>query len=105
MGLPIQACHACGHPAFPPRLSCSRCGSNEWRTEIATEGIVEAVTVVRRGPAVTDSSSPVRLGVVQADLGVRLIVRLDDGAAAGQRVVLSATGNALHGRLAQAGPR
>jgi uncharacterized OB-fold protein len=96
--LQIQVCIACGRAAFPARLACPGCHASEWRLEAAAAGTIEHVTTVRRSAVIADDELPVRLALVRTDLGARVIARLDKHASAGQRVELTADGNAVTAR-------
>jgi uncharacterized OB-fold protein len=95
MPLEIQVCDGCGHAVFPSRLACSRCGSTSWRSELAEQGAVEHVTVVRRSPVIDAADLPVRLGLVRTDVGPVVIARIDERTEAGHRVRMSSSGNAV----------
>jgi uncharacterized OB-fold protein len=64
-------------------------------------GAVEHVTVVRRSPVIDADGAPVRLALVRTDVGPVIIVRVDQYAEPGDRVRLSARGNALIARSEQ----
>jgi uncharacterized OB-fold protein len=100
--LRMQVCVDCGRATFPPRLACAHCHGREWQLEFALIGTIEHVTVVRRSAILPDDELPVWLALVQADLGPHVIARLDEQASPGQRVELSADGNAVRARATDA---
>jgi uncharacterized OB-fold protein len=100
----MQVCDACGRAAFPPRLACPSCHGREWHREAALAGTIEHVTAVRRSAALADDELPVWLALVRADLGPRVIARLDEETPAGQRVELAADGNAVSARAMDVAP-
>jgi len=77
--LTVAECCGCGYLAYPPRILCPNCGGGEWRSRPAGRGVVTEVTESREG---------VRLAAVRSDGGVRIVARLLDEAAAGDRVEL-----------------
>ena len=82
----VGVCNGCGRGAFPRRLLCPGCGGAEWR-EGESDGVVEEVTALRRGPGRTYEPAP-RIGSVRLDLGPVVVARLDDAAKPGDRVRL-----------------
>jgi uncharacterized OB-fold protein len=69
-----------GHAVFPPRLLCPVCGERAWADRVVGGATVEETTRV--------ASPDVRLAAVRTDFGPRIIARLADGAATGDRVEL-----------------
>ena len=91
--MPVAVWMACGHPAFPDRLLCPRCGGGDWRRKRVETGTVEEVTLVRRTPGhVYDT--PVRLGSVRLADGPVVIARLDEGLERGSRARVDLEGGA-----------
>jgi uncharacterized OB-fold protein len=75
-GAPLARCRACGHVVFPYRPLCPRCGARDWRKEIATVGVVEAVT--RRTPRLKRRQTPLGNWVEQAEVYIAS-VRTEQG--------------------------
>jgi uncharacterized OB-fold protein len=75
----IRRCRRCGRHAFPPPLWCPDCAGDAWDEVEAGPGTVESVTVTREG---------VRVGTVRLEAGPPVVVRLDDGAEVGARLIL-----------------
>lgn len=88
----VWVCTGCGRGAFPRRLLCPDCGGGEW-TEAESEGVVEEVTVLRRGPGRTYEPAP-SIGSVRLDLGPLVVARLEAGTAPGDRIRLRLDGGA-----------
>ena len=101
MTIELPVCEVCDRAAFPPRIACPHCGSRAWRTTIEEHGAVEHVTVVRRSPVIDADGALVRLALVRTDVGPVVIVRVDQYTEPGDRVQLSANGNALIARSEQ----
>lgn len=104
-GFRVPACAACGHPAWPPRLACARCGAAEWTEVDAATGTVLEVT-----DAPGASGETIRLGTVQlalpaagrppateGDDGIPVIARCE-GCEVGDRVELELIEGALTAR-------
>jgi uncharacterized OB-fold protein len=97
--LEVSVCARCAHAVFPPRLACSRCHATEWEQRVAGAGHVELVTVVRRSPVLAASGGdPIHLALVRTDLGPTVIARLQEPAAPGAAVALSAREGAVLAR-------
>jgi uncharacterized protein len=84
----VFACSACGHVDFPRRLLCPRCGTGMFRAVDASEGHVEETTVVRHRAGGGEAGEGQRLATVRTTAGPRVIARLDEDAARGDRVEL-----------------
>jgi len=110
----VALCGRCGHPAYPPRILCPRCGAAEWTRRLADTGVVEEVTV--RRPVMKHRQLPwgnwldqeqTRLGTVRTDLGPLVVCRVPEGVGPGDRVALRAqasTAIATTGRDVEAAP-
>jgi uncharacterized protein len=85
--LPIFRCARCGHEVFPARVLCPRCGSADWDSRTAAEGVVEQMTVVRRAPG-EPSLEPVPIGSVRVGKDIVVVARLLPGVEAGAPVQL-----------------
>lgn len=108
----VRACEACGHAVYPPRILCPRCGGAAWKRRLAESGVVEEVTV--RRPVLKRRQLPwgnwldqeaTRLASIKTDAGPRIVARVPEGVAAGDRVVLSlqaSTAIALPGQVVEA---
>lgn len=75
----IQRCGGCRQHVFFPRELCPHCGamSLQW-VEPAGTGTVYAVTTVRRKP---DAGGDYNVSLVDLDEGVRMMSRVEGGAA------------------------
>jgi uncharacterized OB-fold protein len=80
----LRRCVVCGWHGFPLRIWCARCGHFELVDAPADEGVVEAVTTLRRGRGRTEAE-PVPLATVRLDEGPRVVARLQSGSV-GSRV-------------------
>ena len=87
MTIEVQRCEGCGRNAFPPHLLCAACGGDRWSALPVSDGVLERVTVVRRslGGAPAD---PPTVGRVRIEGAIRVIARVEGGAAPGDRVQL-----------------
>lgn len=110
----VAECRVCSYLAYPPRILCPTCGSNEWKKRLAGSGIVTEVTT--RRPVFKRRQLPygnwldqeaTRLAAVQSDVGVRIIARVPEGVEVGDRVALTQQGStaiALPGHQVEAVP-
>jgi hypothetical protein len=78
VSISIPVCTTCGCAVFPPVLLCPRCGGSGWSPEPVQAGLLEGRTE-RDGTAI---------GAVRTSLGPVVVVRIEDGAAAGATVAL-----------------
>lgn len=86
-GIGVSRCTQCGHEAFPQRLWCPLCHSDELvihRIDRGTLGEMTSVSRVIGGQL----ERPVAIGSVHADGGAILIARIADDLAPGDRVSL-----------------
>jgi uncharacterized OB-fold protein len=83
----IQRCGACDKHVYFPRDLCPHCGSGDLKwVEPSGEGIVYAVTTVRRKP---DAGGDINVSLIDLIEGVRLMSRVDgppEAVKIGQRV-------------------
>ena len=95
MTIAIQSCAACGARQYPSRDICWNCLSDALPfLEDSGTGRVLAETVIHRSlEAAFQPQLPVRVATVLLDSGPRLLCFLEGGAAAGDRVMLSAGRN------------
>jgi len=74
-GVAIPTCADCGRGLFPARLRCPSCGSERFESVSTVQAKLEETTTLLHVAGRADST-PVRLGVVVTDAGVRLVARL-----------------------------
>lgn len=84
--LVVQRCVACGHHQLYPRPFCLDCDARalEW-TEVSGAGTVYSCVTVHL-PVRDDVPPPYAVGLVELDEGPRLLARVPDDAAIGDRV-------------------
>jgi hypothetical protein len=92
VSISIPVCTTCGCAVFPPVLLCPRCGGRGWALEPVESGLLEGRTE-RDGTAI---------GAVRTSLGPVVVVRIEDGAAAGATVALDTADRVPVARLAGA---
>ena len=73
----LPRCGRCQRLSFPPRRICPACHRREFSwIAVSGRGRLYAVTKVHNSPAIYGILSPVRVGVVDLEEGVRLVTRL-----------------------------
>jgi uncharacterized OB-fold protein len=93
-GVAIPTCADCGRGLFPARLRCPGCGSERFDNLLVFEARLEETTTLLH-VAGRAGSTPVRLGVVVTEAGVRLVARLARAAEPGALVTLSDDAGAI----------
>ena len=69
----------CGYVAFPPRLVCPQCKSEQWTKEILPrEGKILTYTVIRVAPPQFVDETPYAVGIIELDNGVKLTTQIAD---------------------------
>lgn len=94
-GALMSKCRECAWQGLPRRSWCPRCGSSDVGDVRVASGILAETTVVNRSPggrAMTEPGEEVRLGVVRAQGGGTLVVRVSRGAVESEAVVLADDG-------------
>ncbi len=89
----LQRCMACEAVQYPPRELCGSCLADalEWRVSDSEPGEVLATTCLHHSQdARFRARLPLRVGLVRFDAGPTAVCFLDEGCAAGTRVVVSA---------------
>lgn len=74
----LQACDACGHRQFYPRMLCTRCRSTSlsWKPARGT-GVVHSFTIIRRAPSPAFKPDlPYVLALVELEEGVRMMTNV-----------------------------
>ncbi len=74
-------CGSCGRVYVPPRRNCGRCfvDMDEW-VEVATEGVIEAYTIVHYGYRVQPAKPPFAYALIKldgADVGFLHLIKRD----------------------------
>jgi len=77
--LEAARCSACGTTAYPPRLVCAACGKRGFETvTLCPSGRIVSYTVLHvAGPQFADET-PLPVGIIELDDGVRLTAQLVD---------------------------
>ncbi len=72
-------CAECGRIHYPPRKACPYCGSRRLEeTPLPRTGVLESFSVVYSVPGDTRLHSPILVGLVRLDNGVRVVAELTD---------------------------
>lgn len=79
--LQTSHCTHCGRISFPPRPDCPDCLSHGWQwQQLEPHGKLYARTRIHVVPEAFIDSAPLDVGIVDLDMGVRLVCWLVDGA-------------------------
>jgi uncharacterized OB-fold protein len=79
--LQTTRCTGCGRISFPPRPDCPDCLTHAWEwQQMAPEGTLYARTRIHVVPEAYIDSAPLNVGIVDLDMGVRLVCWLVEGA-------------------------
>ncbi len=72
-------CKDCGRIHYPPRKSCPYCGStNLEEIALPRKGVLESYSVVYSVPGDNRFNSPVLIGLIRLQNGVRIVSELTD---------------------------
>ena len=72
-------CESCGKVFFPPRLVCSGCRGQKFKTTtLAQEGAVETYTVIHVAPSGFGDQAPYAVGIIKLDDGVKVTAQIVD---------------------------
>ena len=95
MSVSVQTCSACGRMHYPDALLCFDCaGSAFHQTEVATATVLAVTDVVHIVGA--NHEGPIRLALLDAGRGARVLARLGGDALPGSTVAVSVDGKQLN---------
>ncbi len=72
-------CKECGRIHYPPRNTCPYCGSTKLeKVPLPRRGVLESYTVVYSVPGDNRLYSPILVGLIKLENGVRIVSELTD---------------------------
>ena len=73
----IAQCQQCARLSFPPRHICPRCHCRDFNWKPASgRGVLYAATKVHSSPPIYGILSPMRVGIIDLEEGIRVTTRL-----------------------------
>jgi uncharacterized protein len=72
-------CSKCGKIAFPSRLICPDCGSEEFTViNLSGKGKIVSHTVIRTAPDGFEDLAPYAVGIIELDEGIKILSQITD---------------------------
>ncbi len=71
-------CKGCGNLSFPPKMDCTKCGTEEveW-VEVKEPGTISTFTTVFYGPAGFEKETPYTIAIADFPEGVQMMGHID----------------------------